>query len=294
MSDSTRLVFRARDGLQLVGDRRGDPSDPPVVFLHGGGQTRYSWGGTAARVAARGWQALTLDARGHGESDWCELGDYRLSSFAEDLRLVVERLDQPPVVIGASLGGLTTILLAGELAPGTVRGVVLVDIVPDMEMAGAERVHAFMAQGLNEGFATIEEVADLVAAYNPNRPRRPDVAGLRKNLRERAGRYYWHWDPRFLDPDGGVGVEITDVDRLHAAVERVVAEIPVLLVRGRSSDLVSEDKASAFLARFPKVEFVDVSGAGHMVAGDRNDAFTDAVTAFLERHRSARSGRADL
>ena len=74
-----------------------------------------------------------------------------------------------------------------------------------------------------------------------------------------------------------------DVDRLHAAVGRMVADVPVLLVRGRMSDLVSEDKATEFLARFPAIEFVDVSGAGHMVAGDRNDAFTEAVLAFLDR-----------
>ena len=273
-----------------MGEQWGDGNHPLVVFLHGGGQTRHSWGGTAARVAEKGWQALTLDARGHGESAWSEVGDYRLESFADDVRLVVERLDEPPVLVGASLGGLTSILLAGELVPGMAGGVVLVDIVPDMEEAGAGRILSFMVERARAGFSSVDEVADAIEVYNPHRPRPTDLAGLRKNLRERGGRFYWHWDPSFVEPKVGLGPEeIIDIDRLHAATERMVSTAPVMLVRGRVSDLVTAEKAAAFCARFPAVEFVDVSGAGHMVSGDRNDAFTSAVVDFLGRlSRSAR------
>lgn len=279
-----QVRYEGRDGLRIAGDRRGRSEDPPVLFLHGGGQTRHSWHGTANAVAASGWQAVTLDARGHGETEWSEQGDYRLSSFAEDVRLVGERLPQRPVIVGASLGGLTAILLTGELHPGAARAVVLVDIIPDMEVAGANRIQAFMAEHAADGFGSLEEVADAVAAYNPHRPRPTDLAGLRKNVRERDGRFYWHWDPRFI---GGTAdfppSEVADAPRLHAAVARMVADVPVMLVRGRASDLVSAEKAAAFCQRYPEVEFVDVSGAGHMVAGDRNDAFTTAVVGFLSR-----------
>lgn len=281
--------FEGRDGLAIAGDRRGRPEEPPVVFLHGGGQTRHSWHGTATAVAADGWQAITIDARGHGESAWSERGDYRLSSFAEDVRLVIDRLGERPVLVGASLGGLTAILLTGELHPGVARGVVLVDIIPDMEVAGAERIQRFMAEHAADGFASLEEVADAVAAYNPHRPRPRDLEGLRKNVRERDGRFYWHWDPRFI---GGTAdfppSEVADAPRLHAAVARMVADVPVMLVRGRASDLVSEEKAAEFCRRYPAVEFVDVTGAGHMVAGDRNDAFTAAVVRFLDELRPER------
>jgi peroxiredoxin len=193
---------------------------------------------------------------------------------------VAERLGRPPVLVGASLGGLTTILLEGDLAPGTAAGVVLVDIIPDMEQAGADRIQAFMSDRLDEGFASLEEVADAVAAYNPHRPRPDDLDGLRKNLRERDGRWYWHWDPDFV---GGTAdfppAEIMDTERLNAAVGAIA--VPMLLVRGRMSDLVSEASTRTFLERFPHVAFADVSGAGHMVAGDRNDAFTAAVLEFL-------------
>jgi peroxiredoxin len=278
--------FAGYDGIRLVGDEYGPVAAPPVVFLHGGGQTRHSWGGTARAVADRGWRSVTVDARGHGESDWSAIGDYRVVSFAADVGELVGRLGAPPILVGASLGGLTSMLYAGELARGTVRGVVLVDIVPDMDAVGAERIRAFMVDRTVDGFASIEEVADAVAAYNPHRERPVDVTGLRKNLRERDGRWYWHWDPVFMSGEGEYPpVEILDVDRLHAAIGDIEADgVPMLLVRGRMSDLVSEVRAREFVDRFPACEFVDVSGAGHMVAGDRNDAFTTAVVDFLERH----------
>lgn len=291
VNESTEVHFSGKDGIDLVGDLRGRPGDPLVVFLHGGGQTRHSWGGAAERVAVRGWQTLALDARGHGGSDWSGTADYRLASFAEDVRSVLARFDGPPVVVGASLGGLTAILLAGELVPGAARSVVLVDIVPDMEQAGAERIRTFMSDRVSVGFASLDEAADAVAAYNPHRARPSDLTGLRRNLRERDGRLYWHWDPAFLDPQPGQGPEeIMDVPRLHEATRRMAADVPVLLVRGRSSDLVSAAKAAEFCARFPDVEFVDVSGAGHMVAGDRNDVFADAVLEFLDRHGDPTGG----
>jgi len=59
-------------------------------------------------------------------------------------------------------------------------------------------------------------------------------------------------------------------------------------VRGRSSDLLSEEGAQDFLARVPHAEFADVAGAGHMVAGDRNEIFNRAILEFVERHRPGR------
>ncbi len=202
--------------------------------------------------------------------------------------LTSDGAEAPPVLIGASLGGLTSMLLVGETAPGIARGVVLVDIVPDMEQAGADRIHAFMLENSLTGFASLDDVADAVAAYNPHRPRPSDLSGLRKNLRERDGRWYWHWDPAFVGGNAELPPnEISDTERLTRAVATIVdGGTPLLLVRGRVSDLVSERRAEEFCRRFPAAEYVDVSGAGHMVAGDRNDAFTNAVVDFLALHFS--------
>ncbi|MGV0635337.1 alpha/beta hydrolase [Mycolicibacillus trivialis] len=273
-------------GVRVVADRLGDPAAPAVVFLHGGGQTRRSWGAAAAAVARRGWQAVTVDLRGHGESDWSPDGDYRVVSFAADVEAVLRRLPPRPVLVGASLGGITAMLVAGELDRRVAGAVVLVDIVPDMDPVGAGRIHTFMAANMDSGFASLDEVADAIAAYNPHRPRPTDLAGLATNLRRRGDRWYWHWDPQFISGTAAQPpLEVTDVNRLHAAVAAILADdVPMLLVRGQVSDLVSEQRAEAFRARFPQVEFADVQGAGHMVAGDRNDLFAEAVTGFLARH----------
>lgn len=277
---------RRPDGVRIVSDRRGDPQARAVVFLHGGGQTRRSWGRAAAAVAERGWQAVTIDFRGHGESDWSGEGDYRVVSFAADVEAVLRQLPPSPVLVGASLGGFTTMLLAGELSPGIASAVVLVDIVPEMNTSGANRIHTFMADRMESGFESLDEVADAIAEYNPHRPRPSDLAGLTTNLRRRGDRWYWHWDPQFISGNASLPpIEVTEVDRLYTAVDTILRHgVPMLLVRGQLSDLVSEDRAEAFLARFPKIEFVDVRGAGHMVAGDRNDIFADAVLDFLARH----------
>ncbi|QLL06957.1 alpha/beta fold hydrolase [Mycobacterium vicinigordonae] len=283
------FITHGRGGVRIVSDRHGDPQARAVVFLHGGGQTRRSWGRAASAVAQRGYQAVTVDLRGHGESDWSSEGDYRVVSFASDVQEVLRSLPPRPVLVGASLGGFTSMLLAGELAPGIASAVVLVDIVPDMEQSGANRIHNFMADRMESGFASLEEVADAIAEYNPHRPRPTDLQGLTTNLRRRGDRWYWHWDPQFINGSAAYPpLEVVEADRMHAAVAAILADgVPMLLVRGQVSDLVSQERADQFLARFPQVEFTDVRGAGHMVAGDRNDVFADSVLEFIQRHVNA-------
>ncbi|MDP7738835.1 alpha/beta fold hydrolase [Mycobacterium paragordonae] len=280
------LAIEGMGGVRIVADRQGDQAARAVVFLHGGGQTRRSWGRAAAAVARRGYQAVTVDLRGHGESDWSADGDYRVTSFAADVVEVLRTLPPRPVLVGASLGGFTSMLLAGETAPELASAVVLVDIVPNMEQSGANRIHAFMSDRVESGFESLEEVADAIAEYNPHRPRPTDLDGLTTNLRRRGDRWYWHWDPQFISGTAAFPpFEVTDADRMHTAVAAILRNgLPMLLIRGQMSDLVSQERAEEFLERFPQVEFADVRGAGHMVAGDRNDIFAGAVLDFLERH----------
>jgi pimeloyl-ACP methyl ester carboxylesterase len=273
------LSLAGADGLVLRADARGDPDAPPVLFLHGGGQTRHAWGGTAAALARDGRLAITLDLRGHGESDWAT-GDapYRLERFAADLRAVIDQLDRSPALVGASLGGLTSLLAVGESETAIATAAVLVDIAPRIEPEGAQRITNFMI-GRPDGYESLDEVADAIAAYTHHRSRPRDPESLKKNLREVNGRYYWHWDPRFMGADGPA--EIVDRARLFAAARRLT--MPSLLVRGRESDILSDHGVREFLSHLPNAEYVDVGGAGHMVAGDRNDAFTEAVRRFLTR-----------
>ncbi|MFW5925717.1 MAG: alpha/beta fold hydrolase [Myxococcota bacterium] len=274
-------IFEGAGGLRLRADAWGDPSRPPVLFLHGGGQTRGAWGSTARRVAQHGYHAVSVDHRGHGESDWDPAGDYRAGTMAEDVCRIVTQLGRPPVSVGASLGGLVSLLAEGESDETVLRSLVLVDIAPRMEVDGVKRILHFM-RSRPEGFGSLEEAADAVAEYLPNRPRPRDLSGLERNLRRTPdGRYVWHWDPRFLEHATATGIADASRRRFDAAARRL--RVPTLLVRGGMSDVVSEEGAREFLERVPHADYVDVSKAGHMVAGDRNDAFSQTVLAFLHR-----------
>ena len=285
--------FLGRDGNRLAADEAGNAGDPPVVLLHGGGQTRHSWGTTLGAVARKGWHAYAVDLRGHGESDWAPDGDYTLDAFAGDVLAISHALDPRPVLVGASLGGIASLAAIGEHTDEAVaRALVLVDVAPRIEEQGRMRIGLFMMEHMEDGFASLDAVADAIQQYNPHRPRPTDLKGLQKNLRRGDdGRWYWHWDPAFIGGRLGSPDEtrssIVDPERLGKAARALT--VPTLLVRGRMSDVVSEDDARAFLAIAPHARYTDVSGAGHMVAGDRNDRFTEAVVEFLsDVHRAPR------
>lgn len=266
------------DGLRLVGERWGeDEPNGVVVLLHGGGQTRHAWGRTAERLVHDGWSSIAVDLRGHGESDWDPGRDYTLDAFVADLMVLLRTLDRTPVLVGASLGGMTSLVAAGE-HPGLARALVLVDVVPQLEPAGVTRIQAFLRAHRN-GFATLDDVADAISAYNPERRRTRNLEGLKKNVRIKPdGRWYWHWDPEFIKI-GDEPRRQAEPLRLRAAAERLT--IPTLLVRGAQSDIVSEAGIEDMRRLVPNAEYVTVGAAGHMVAGDDNDVFAGYLTAFL-------------
>ena len=126
---------------------------------------------------------------------------------------------------------------------------------------------------------TLEDAADAVAAYLPYRTKPRSPEGLKKNLRLRDGRWYWHWDPAFLTaPDDDRFVRM---QKLEQAV--VDLKIPILLIRGKLSDVVSPEGVKDFLEKVPGAEFVELSDAGHTAAGDDNDAFSEVVVQFVSR-----------
>ena len=271
-----RVTYRVEEELTIIGDAWGDTGNPPVLLLHGGGQTRFAWGSTARTLAEHGWYAVSLDLRGHGESGWAPDGNYNIEKFSADLHVVLDHFDQRPVLVGASLGGITSMLTEGEAPQPVSAGVVLVDVTPRVEQKGVDRIRAFMTARPN-GFESLEEVADTIAAYIPHRPRPKDVSGLAKNLRQGAdGRYRWHWDPNLMNP----ARFRRDPERLMAAA-RGLHRVPTLLVRGKLSDVISDETTREFLDAVPHARYVDVSDAGHMVAGDKNDIFSQAVIEFL-------------
>jgi pimeloyl-ACP methyl ester carboxylesterase len=286
MSAGTRLpstpdpmhYWPGANGVTLAADAWGDPHRPLVILSHGGGQTRHAWKGTGQRLAAAGYYAVAFDARGHGDSDWAADGDYTQDANVADLVAVTAHLEQPtPVLIGASMGGVTSLIATGEHHIDTT-ALVLVDIAPRVEPDGVAKIRTFMLQK-KDGFESLEEVAAAISNYQPHRPRPRQLDGLAKNVRLAPnGRYYWHWDPvsRQKEPD----LEARQT-RLEACARNLT--VPVLLVRGGLSDVLSEEGAQSFLDLSPSAEYVNVTGAAHMVAGDRNDIFANSAIEFLSR-----------
>jgi pimeloyl-ACP methyl ester carboxylesterase len=276
-----RLVrFEGFEGIHLVADVWGDDEAWPVLLMHGGGQTRHAWGSAASALAGGGWKAVSLDLRGHGDSEWALNGDYSFTAFAADCVAVADQLGRPPVLVGASLGGVAAMLAEGGSDRVVSTGLVVVDITHRSNPEGIQRIRDFMSSGLG-GFASLDDAADAIAAYTPNRPKRMNPAGLMKVLRQRRdGRWYWHWDPKFLE-HGRTEVPREDFQALFEAALRNI-KVPTLLVRGLLSDVVTEEGVQDFLEQIPGAKLVDVGDASHMVAGDQNDAFSRAVIDFLE------------
>ncbi|MDP3138302.1 MAG: alpha/beta hydrolase [Burkholderiaceae bacterium] len=271
-------TWKGFGGLKIAGDAWGNPEGPLVLLQHGGGQTRHAWKDTGEILGSAGYFAVAFDARGHGDSEWAPDGVYGPDAMVGDLQCLIKALGKErPVLVGASMGGLTSLIAVGE---GHVQAsaLVLVDVGPRLEVEGVDKIQAFMADK-PEGFDTLDEVADAISRFQPHRARPSNLDGLAKNVRLAAdGKYRWHWDPAGRLARRSMSERES---RLTECARNL--DLPTLLVRGGLSDVLSEEGAQHFLELCPHSEYVNVTGAAHMVAGDRNDVFGTSVIDFLRR-----------
>jgi pimeloyl-ACP methyl ester carboxylesterase len=281
-------TMKGHEAIELAAEVSGSEKAHPVLLAHGGGQTRRAWKRVTGELTSAGFRVIALDLRGHGDSAWSEDGSYDLRDFASDLVAIASQLECKPAVVGASLGGLAGMIAEGELASGSFASLTLVDIAPRMEPSGVMRVVGFMEKHIDRGFSSPEEAAETIASYMPHRQKRGAGGNLKHYLRQKDdGRFYWHWDPQFIR-------NIMREQRLaHEHQERQFEglsqatanlSLPLHLVRGGSSDLVSEASVAHLRELVPHAEYTDIAGATHMVVGDSNDAFSAAIVGFLKRH----------
>lgn len=273
-----RHYFSGYDGISLAADSWGDPDGPLVLLQHGGGQTRHAWKGAGQTLGSVGYHAVAFDARGHGDSEWATDGVYGMDVMVKDLQCAIKAFGgKRPVLVGASMGGGTSLVALGEEHVDAT-ALVLVDIAPKIESEGVAKIQAFMSQK-PEGFKSLEEVAEAIGSYQPHREAPKNLDGLAKNVRlADDGMYRWHWDPQFRS----MRRDATHRQDRQIACARNLS-LPALLVRGGLSDVLSEAGAQHFLQLCPHSEYVNVTDASHMVAGDRNDVFAEAVIEFLTR-----------
>lgn len=268
--------FRSNDGLTLRGERCEADGGRPLLLAHGFGQTRQAWSLTQQRLAAQGHPSLSWDARGHGESDRNPSDQpYRAAQFVADISDAAQTAGARPVLVGASMGGLTGLIAQQRARPFSA--VVLVDIAPRWEPAGVARILDFMSAH-PEGFDTYAHAGEEIARYLPHRRERKGEAQLRHLLRlGDDGRLRWHWDPRLL------GEFIPDTHGIESLLDDAARrlDVPTLLISGGRSDLVNEDHVAHFLELVPQARHVRLPEATHMLAGDDNDAFTETLLHFL-------------
>ena len=277
--DPDFMLTGAHDNKIAI-DIWGKSSHPAVILMHGGGQTRHAWKGTGQKLADANFYAISMDLRGHGDSDWVgsEAG-YTEAELAADLACVIKELKlNKPVLVGASLGGMAALTAIG-FEKTEASALVLVDIVPGFTKSGAARVLQFMAMGA-KGFDSLDDIKAIVKTYQSHRKSSHKSDGLSKNVRlGDDGRYYWHWDPAFLKRSTDDFLQVQDA--LKECAKNI--NVPTLLVRGGLSDLLTDEGAQEFLKSCPQADYTNVTDAAHMVAGDRNDIFTEAVISFLKK-----------
>ena len=273
------MHFKGHGGLKIAADVWGSNNKKLVILLHGGGQTRHAWGETGKKLAEAGYHAVALDLRGHGDSEWHSDGDYTIKAYKEDLVSIIKEINKPASLIGASLGGMASLLLAGdEVNLNLCTALIMVDIGIYPDPVGSDRIVSFMLSG-EGGFESLEDVAKSISDYLPHRQKPKDLQGLKKNLRlKEDGRYYWHWDPRFIRRRPG-SRDKGNFDLQLKAAEKVV--VPTLLIRGALSDVVTMEDVEYFSSVIGHAKFVEIEKAAHMIAGDRNDVFAEEAIKFL-------------
>lgn len=265
-----------RSGHGQAGNpKAAPPVRPGLLLAHGLGQTLAAWRRSAERLAASGWPVLAVDARGHGDSGRNPAGQpYCPQQLADDLAAWAVTFPHPPVLVGASMGGLAG--LAAQATHACFSALVLVDITPRWEPAGVARILAFM-RAHGDGFDDMEQAADAIAAYMPHRPRKPAAALASLLERDDDGRWRWHWDPRLIEDLNRDAIQ--QQARLLQAARGI--KVPTLLLTGGASDVVSPDTIDEFLRLVPHARHHRIAHARHLIAGDDNDAFASAVLEFI-------------
>ena len=272
------LNFEVDAGLQIKVTALGKTSDDLVILLHGGGQTRHAWGATSKKLSECGFYTLAIDLRGHGDSDWSPNGDYAIENFRDDLVSIIKQVGKPASLVGASLGGMISLSTAGDQnLREYCNALIMVDIGINPNEDGSNEILNFMRSGSN-GFGSIEEASSAISRYLPHRQKPKDYSGLKKNLRlEHDGKYYWHWDPKFIDAISKEQIAYRKRSKNYGNSVRV----PTLLIKGALSKVLTQQEVDDFLKTIPHTELVEIDRAAHMIAGDRNDIFANSAISFL-------------
>ncbi|MCY3923749.1 MAG: alpha/beta hydrolase [Chloroflexi bacterium] len=265
------------NGLDLHYLDHGGEAGVSAVALHGFALNCHSFDEVAPALSDRlRWYAL--DQRGHGRSDRAsELSDYSRDHMADDIRgfIDAQQLDRP-VVVGHSMGGMNAMTFAAT-HPERLRALVLIDVGPGVSVDGVEQVRQFVA-GPYE-LDSLDAWVEMTHQYYPFRSKEGIRKRLEVSLRETPeGKMAKMFDERFREADfRGVADARTGIWETARALR-----VPTLLLHGEKSPVLKREQAEEFADSVDCVRLVTIPEAGHSVAGDQPEAFTEAVREFLD------------
>jgi esterase len=264
----------------------GDPSLPPLLLLHGGNQSAHSWDLVSLHLADR-WHVYALDQRGHGDSEWTRDSDYSSNEMGLDAAAFIDAMGLDHLtVVGHSMGGQNAMRLSLS-HPERVNALVLVDIGPEVSDVGAQVIRRFVTE--TREFDDIDHFVARVQQYDPYRTRAHIERTVKYNLMRRAdGKYISKHDhgPRLR----ATGEHRQRGDRFTLDDVRHLP-MPLLVIRGADSNILSAEAAARFVAAVPDGRLVTVPSAGHNVHGQNTPAFLAAIVPFLEATASGPASR---
>ncbi|MFQ5521810.1 MAG: alpha/beta fold hydrolase [Candidatus Methylomirabilia bacterium] len=263
------------NGLKFHYIEWGAPPAPTLVLLHGFTGHARTWDHFAESAADR-FRVLTLDQRGHGDSDWAPDADYGATSMAGDLEAFVDALCPGRFsLLGLSMGGRVSIVYAGA-HPERVERLILVDIGPDIAPEGMRRILTTVST-VPEELESEEQAYQLLRAADP-RYSEPLLRHRVKHSLTRLpnGKLAWKYDKALRDRAGRGG---RDLPNLWPDLARIAC--PTLIIRGAESDVLSPHTAKRMLETIKEARLVEVPEAGHAVVGDQPETFAQVARDFL-------------
>lgn len=280
MTATPTSKFVTANGLRFHYLDWGSASSPPLVLLHGVGQTCHTWDLFAAAMAPH-FHVMAFDQRGHGDSDWAADRDYSRAAMVTDVAAFTQAAGADTFyLIGMSMGGMNSMMFTSQ-NPQRVKSLVVVDIGPRIERSGSSHIRDFMSN--NREFNDLDEAAAVIHKFNPRRP----LEAIRKytcvyNLKQLpSGKWTWKYDSYFASAQ-----RLSDPQQMHdqLAAAATLITCPTLLVRGAQSPVLSHEGAKEFQRLIPSSAFELVEGAGHSVMGDNPTGFEAAVRGFYEKN----------
>jgi pimeloyl-ACP methyl ester carboxylesterase len=248
---------------------------PDLVLLHGFTGHARSWDAFAEAMRDH-YRVLALDQRGHGETGWAAADSYGNAEMVDDLAAFVEALGLKHFsLLGLSMGGMVAINYAGR-RPKELAALVIVDIGPQIETAGATRIQTGVRA--NDVFSSRDEAFAAARAGNSRPPEDHHRQRVDHNLmRTEDGRWTWRYDRALRSPT-------TVRARDPKAAWKACADINVrtLIIRGALSDVLSPEVAARMVETIPDVRLVLVENSGHSVPLDAPDGFLAAARTFLK------------